>query len=76
MLKKKKSTHPEKKHKEHSSPSKTSKPQKKAQKSTHYDPCYIYVLPEGPDQQQSIYDPGGDVLNTSGIVALDGRHGE
>ena len=23
---------------------------------------YIYVLPEGPDEQQSIYDPGGDVL--------------
>ena len=37
---------------------------------------YIYVLPGGPDQQQSIYDPGGDVLNISGTVTLDGRHGE
>ena len=44
--KKEKSTHPEKKHKKHFSPSKTHEPQKNstrkyygAFKSTHYNPC-------------------------------------
>ena len=38
---------------------------------------YIYVLPEGPDEQQSIYDPGGDVLELDmyADVTIHGKPG-
>lgn len=37
----------------------------------------IYLLPEGPDQQQFVYDPGGNtLLGFNGTIVLDGKYGK